>query len=172
MSGFELVAAIGAASSLIGGVTSYMGFQRQRQIARFNQQIAQDNARRAEHRAAVEQQEQDMVTLDLLGQQEAVQGASGLAIGGGSQVATRRAARQLGRLDALNIRQAGAIESYNYKTQAVNFGAQADQARLSGFGALVGGFLGAGESLINSGTSVRNPNRYKNFKPTTLTGLY
>jgi hypothetical protein len=166
-----VAAGISAVSSLVGGIGAFMGFQQQAQVANFNKQIALDNASRAEKRAQIEQQEQDMATLDLLGQQEAIQGASGLAIGGGSQVATRRAARQLGRLDALNIRQAGAIESYNYKTQAVNFGAQASAAKLSGATSLIGGFLGAGSSLVDSGTSVRNPNRYKNFKPTTLRGL-
>lgn len=75
----------------------------------------EENAQRATYASQVNQQQQDMQTRALLGEQIAAQSASGLKLGGKSQMLTRKSARELGRLDALNIRQAGDVEAYNFR---------------------------------------------------------
>jgi hypothetical protein len=133
----------------------------QAQVARMNAQIAEDNARRALERSQIEQQDQDTITRAQLGTQEALQGASGLSIEGGSQILTRKSAAMLGRRDALNIRQAGEIEAYNYKTQAVNQEAAARLAKAQGQSALVGSYFSAGGSLLSSAAKFGSSDFFK-----------
>lgn len=140
--------AIGAVSSIFQG---FMGMQQasyQAEVAKMNEDIAKDNARRAEERADIEAEDfSRFETTGLLGEQEAAQSASGLTLTGKSAIRTRATARALGRRDALNIVQGGKIEGYNYRTQAANFRAEADAAKMSGTASLLGGFLGAAGSV-------------------------
>lgn len=137
-------AAIAAVSSVASG---FMGMQQsayQAKVANMNAQIAEENAKRALERSRIEQEDSDRFqTAAMLGEQEAAQSTSGLSLTGKSAILTRATARKLGRRDALNIIQAGEIESYNYRTQAANFRADAGAARLSGVSSLLGGFIGA-----------------------------
>lgn len=150
--------ALTAGAAVLGGIQQYNMAKFQEELANRNAQIAQDNAARAIQRSQVEQQDQDMITLAFLGEQEAIQAASGL--GGRSQALARKSAAELGRRDALNVRQAGEIEAYNFQTQAMNFQAEASQARsAAGFG-LLSGFMGAAQSLVGRSTSVRDPGRF------------
>lgn len=125
----------------------------QAQIADRNAAIMEDNAQRAAYRSAVEAQQQDENTRGVVGQIIANQAASGLRLGGRSAMLTRKSAAELGRLDTLNIRQAGEIEAHNYLMQAEDFRSSADFSRktgqsaavagaLQGFGSLVGGLGG------------------------------
>ena len=52
------------------------------------------------------------------------------------------------RLDALNIRQAGEIEAYNYKAEAAGLRAKGKGAMMEGVGSALGSFMSAGGSLI------------------------
>jgi hypothetical protein len=129
-------------------------------VAKMNQEIANDNAKRSLERVQVEQQDQDAITLAMLGEQEAGMAASGLAFGSGSFRLARKSAQELGRKDALNIRQAGELEAHDYRTQAANFGAQAELSKASARNSLLGGFLGGVTSLVSGATKVRNPDRF------------
>lgn len=151
---------VGAAGTIFSGISAMQQANYQAKVAAMNQQIANDNAKRAIEVGQINQQGQDTQTAAMLGEQEAVQGASGLSLTGKSQILTRKAARELGRLDALNVRQAAEIESYNYKTQAMNFGAQAAAAKMQGQGALLSSFFGAGSSLMSSLGKVKSANKY------------
>lgn len=154
--------ALGFVSSAFQGFTAYQSASYQAAIAELNQSIANDNAQRALERVQIEQQDQDAITLAMLGEQEAAQASSGLAFGSRSFRLARKSAQELGRKDALNIRQAGEIEAYNYRTQAANFGAQAQFAKASGVNSLLGGFLGGIGSLVSGATKVRDPDRFTN----------
>lgn len=154
--------ALSFGSALFQGYTSYQAASYQAAIAEMNQDIANDNAVRALQRSQVEQQDQDAITLAMLGEQEAAQGASGLAFGSRSFRLTRKSAQELGRKDALNIRQAGELEAYDYKTQAANFGAAASANKASATNSLLGSFLGGTASLISGATKVRDPDRFNN----------
>lgn len=148
-------------------------------VAKQNAAISERNAERSVGVAQREQQTQDDLTRAMIGEQIATQGASGLALGGRSQIMTRKSARVLGRKDALNVRYAGEVERYNYMVEAANqrAGAQlktqekesleksaAYSRRTAGMSLLAGFIQGAG-SLVNSFSSFRyNPQR--SFTPT------
>lgn len=150
------------ASSVFQGISSYQAASYQAKVAEMNQEIANDNAKRALERVQVEQQDQDAITLAMLGEQETGQAASGLAFGSGSFRLARKSAQELGRKDALNIRQAGELEAHDYRTQAANFGAQAKLSKASAANSLLGGFLGGVTSLVSGATKIRNPDRFAN----------
>lgn len=155
-----LVGAISAVGSILSGVLGFAQAQAQANIAKMNKQIAEENASRAISRSQIVQQEQDDQTRALLGTQEAMQGASGLSLNSGSARRTRRTAAMLGRKDALNVRQAGELEAYNYRVQAANFGAQVKVDSISGVGNLLTGFVNAGGSLIGNAKSTAKATLY------------
>lgn len=151
---------ISAGSAVWQGVSGAQYANYQAQVADMNRRIALDNANRAIERSQVEQVDQDMQTLAMLGEQQAEQSASGLSLGSRSFRLTRKSARDLGRLDALNVRQAGELEAYAYKTDAANFKASASAARVQGRNSLVSGFLGAGQSLVSGAMKVKDARRF------------
>ena len=106
-------AAIGG--TIISTTAAMQANKYQQQVLARQAAQMEENANRASYAAQVNQQQQDMTTRALLGEQIAAQSASGLSLGGKSQMLTRKAARELGRLDALNIRQAGDVEAYNFR---------------------------------------------------------
>lgn len=150
ISGGSLLSAGGA---VLGGISALAAGNYQKQVADMNATIAKDNAARAKERAQVNQQNQDAATLGMLGEQEAAQSASGISLTSRSAIATRKSARQLGRLDALNIRQAGEIEAYNYQVDAANQKSAGQFAQSEGQLGLLGSFFKAGGSLVGNSSS-------------------
>lgn len=171
--GFDPITALTVASTVISGTSAVMAGmsqsaaeerraveeQERASIAERNQQIAETNAVRATERAQVQAQDQDMLTLAMIGTQEAQQGASGLT--GRTQGRVRSTARRLGRQDALNIRQEGDVQAFNFRVQAENEAASARvaQRRSSAHedraeSSLLSGFLNAGQSLVGGATSI------------------
>lgn len=141
---------ISAAGSVITGIASMQAASAQAAIYQMNAEIATDNAHRAIQRAQVQQEDQDVMTRALLGQQLSEQSASGVSVGFGSPVKARIAARELGRRDALNVRQAGEIESFNFKVDAASNTAMAAAKRQEAGFSLLSGFLNAGSIITNS----------------------
>jgi hypothetical protein len=148
-----MAVALGIIGPLISGVMGFAQASYQAKIADMNADIAKDNAGRAVFRSQVEQQDQDVQTAQMLGTQEAAQSASGISLNSESSRRIRKASRMLGRKDALNVRQAGEIEKYNYLVEAANQTAQGQMAKLGGIGSLLSGFIGAGSSLLGSASS-------------------
>ena len=154
---------ITAASAVFAGYTSYKAGQYQSAIATQNANIAKENAKRAQHTAQVEQQQQDMVARAMLGEQLAEQGASGFSVGSPTSVLARKSARELARKDALNVRNAGEMEAHNYLAQAANFQMNAAGSRSAGFNALLGGFLEGAGSMASGTAKIRNRSRYGGY---------
>lgn len=153
-------AIFGAVSAIAGGFMQMQQAQYQAEIAKMNEKIAKENAKRAIDRSQIEQEENDRQTRVILGEQEAAQAASGLSLTGKTQIRTRRAARQLGRVDALNIRQAGELEAYNYRVDAANFAAAAAAKKMEAQHSLLGGFLSAAGSLVGGADSLGSRSVY------------
>lgn len=137
----------------VSALASMQAANYQAKLHEYNAKIAEQNAVRAEDRSRIEAQDNDMVTLGLLGEQEAAQTSSGISLRSKSAVLTRRAARQLGRRDTLNIIQAGRVEGYNYRVAAAGETASAGMAKAAGKMNMLSGFLSAGGSLLGSATS-------------------
>lgn len=120
----------------------------QAQIADRNKAIQLQNADRAIARSQQEQEDTDRKNAFLYGQQVATQAASGLKLGGRSFMLTRKSARELGRLDSENVRQAGELEAYNYKVMSQDSGEAAGFARSQANSSLLEGFFNAGSTII------------------------
>lgn len=170
--------AIGTIASVAGSIiTGVAGYQQakasqkaeeyQAEIQRMNADIARKNASRAIATSQIQQEDQDRAARAVLGEQVAEQAASGLSLGGRTQIATRRSARELARRDALNIRYAGEIEKYNFLQEASNqeagrqlslmsadsYGKSAGLSLLSGFVGGVGSLVGGAQSFKSSKAS-------------------
>lgn len=139
---------IGAVGTVYSGLATAQQARYQAAVAEINANTARENARRALERSQLEQDDQDAQTLALIGQQEAAQSASGLSITGRSAFLARKSALELGRRDALNVRDAGKLEAYNYEVQATNQSNAAALYRQQGRNSMVAGFLGGAQSLI------------------------
>ena len=193
---FMTVAGIGAAGSIMQGRAASRQANYDAQIALFNSKAAEqnagvslDNAKYAEENAveAIQRAQLDQVTLDneaaaLKGSQLATQGASGLSIGGRTQILTRNASEQIARQDAYNARMSGEYAAQDFRTEARGFRQEAQNyyndaavgrasakaakqrgknARLSSYfdaaGTLIGAAKPSGSSLytssVNSGSS-------------------
>lgn len=115
----------------------------QKQVAQKSAAVAEVNASRATQAAQAAQMQQDQETRALLGEQLAAQSASGLKLGGRSQMLTRKSARILGRMDAVAIREAGDVEAWNYRQIAAENYDKVKFLQQSSNFALFGGFLDA-----------------------------
>lgn len=149
--------ALSFASSAFGAIGQYQAAQYQASIAEMNQKVANINADRTIQTSQVEQQDRDLQARALLGEQVAEQAASGLTLGSKSFRQARRGAQELARQDSLRIRQAGDVDAYNYRVQAANYGMQSQLAQATATSSLVGGFLGAGTSLIQGVNKIYVP---------------
>lgn len=147
---FTAAAALAAGAALVKGASDFTAGQYQSKVADMNAKVAAENARRALARSDVEAVENDRQTADLLGEQEALQGASGLSLTGKSFAANRVRTKVLGRRDTLNIKQEGAIENFNYRVQRQNFRAESKSANITSYLDLAGSVLSAGSSILGA----------------------
>jgi hypothetical protein len=107
-----------------------------------------------------EQQNQDLESAALMGQQEAVWGGSGIDLASGSFSRARSDTGKLARLDALSVRHAGEVEAYNYRVKAAEAKAERSMFKKAATNSLVGGFLNAGSSLASGYAKIKSPGRY------------
>jgi hypothetical protein len=138
------------------------------QVQERNRVAMEDNAVRSQYNAQVQQQESDRQASALIGEQVAAQSASGLKLGGRSQMLTRKSAKQLARLDALNIRQAGEVEAYNYRMGAEDAALAAGFARSTASNAMTEGFLSGIGTIAGGASSFLKSSPLA--KPTSLIG--
>jgi hypothetical protein len=136
----------------------------QRMVAERAAATNEENAQRTINAAQAAQQDQDRQTRALIGQQIATQSASGLKLGGRSQMLTRKTARELGRLDALNIRQAAEVDAYNFRVAGADAMAESQFMRTANSNALLSGFLDAASVGL---TGVQNLSKSGLFKTKT-----
>ena len=146
-------AIIGAFGSIISGIGQMQAANYQAQIAQMNAEIARDNAKRAIDKAQLDQEDQDKKSIVMQGEIEAAQSVSGIALTSRTSKLTRKTALELGRKDALNVRQAGEMEAYNHKVAAANQTAQAGLYRMQGTNSLLSGFVNGFSSLIGNSKS-------------------
>lgn len=143
-------AALAAGGTIIGGVADFTSGMYEAKVADYNAKIAKENSRRALARTEIEAAENDRLTAELLGTQEAVQGASGLSITGKSAAAVRSRTRILGRRDTLNIIQGGRLESYNDRVKAATLKAGAKMTRINAGLNLAGDVMSAASSIVGA----------------------
>lgn len=136
-----IAAGVTAVGAVVNTAATISANNYQKKVAEKNRQLMLENAKRAEQQAQADQLAKDWENRALLGEQIAAQSASGLKLGGRSQLLTRKSARELGRLDALNIRYAGDVEAWNYKQLADGETDKIKQLSSANNFALLSGFL-------------------------------
>jgi hypothetical protein len=110
--------------------------------ARYNAQMARYEAEYAEKRAEMEEQQHRRKLARFIGEQMVSGGRAGYA-GVGSDLTPLIETAKAGEFDAALIRYAGAVDSWRYKAESDLYKRQAGQYRL-------GGYLGAGSTLLNT----------------------
>jgi len=152
---------LGIAGSIIGAASEAEAARQAANTAAKNKEIAEENAVRALLISQEEQFDTDMETAALLGEQEAIQAGSGLRMDSGSFIQTRKAARQLGRIDALNVREAGRIRAEAYRNEGDAYAADQAAAQRAEGNAVLSGWLGVGQSIVGGASKLVSaaPNR-------------
>lgn len=140
-------AALAAGGTLLGGVGDLTQGLYQSKVAAANAKIAKENSNRTLERTDIMAAENDRLTAELLGTQEATQGASGLSITGKSAAAVRSRTRILGRRDTLNIQQGGQLDAYNDRLKAKNLKAESKAIKIQSA-------LNFGGDILNSASSI------------------
>lgn len=130
------------------GQSQKAAYDYQAQVAKRNAEVNELNARTALDRGRQAQLQVEEQNRALYGAQVAAQSASGLRIGGRSQILTRKSARELGRRDALNAQYAGEVEAYNYRVAASDAASSAQFLTASGQSSQLASFLNAGRAVI------------------------
>lgn len=166
-------AGLNVVGSIAGAASAADAAQQAADVAARNKAIAAENAQRALLVSQEEQFDTDMETTALLGEQEAIQAGSGLRLDSQSFVTTRQHARELGRIDALNVREAGAIRAEAYRNEGDAYAAEIAAAQKAKGNAMLGGFLGAASSIVGGASQLAKaaPNRNNNLMSVPPTRL-
>lgn len=131
------MAIAGAIAGILGSAVSAFGAiaqaNAQAKAAEFNQKVAENQAKFALEAGQVEEQNKRMETNALIGQQRAIQSASGVDINVGSPIDVRVSSQILGELDALTIRTNAQAKAAALRDQATLYGMEADASQLAGW---------------------------------------
>lgn len=125
----------------------------QAQVARNNQIIAQQNASAATAAGGQAARNEDIKTAQIIGAEEAAQGASGLSVNSPSEEDVRSGTRQTGRLDALTKAYNAQLQGRSEVTQATSFGEQSQLDKLTAQNAQTAGGLNAFGSILGGASS-------------------
>lgn len=177
---------IGAGTSAIGAVNQgraqSQAAQYQAAVLRNNQAVAEWQARDAEARGRVAEQNQRMKTAQFTGAQRAAAGASGVDVNSGSAAGLQADAAMLGELDALTVRSNASREAWGHRVNAANMGAnagmldvQAKQASQAGDWTAASSIIGGVSSLADKWLTFKqkglDPFRWGSSTKTPATGV-
>lgn len=171
------ITAVALGSTVVSGVTGAIGAGQQAGasaasaryqagVARNNQIIAEQNARRSVQVGRVQSQNQDFKTRQVIGTTEAAQSASGIALDSGSFQQVRDSEKALGRLDASTLVDRAMMQSRSELAQAANFGAEAQLGEMKASSAESAGQLGIASSLLGAAGSFGD--KWSRFKTVGL----
>lgn len=152
-------------TTVIGGAMQFMGAQQQgaaaksqadyqAAVARNNEILAQRAAADAIARGEVAEGQKRQQNAQLIGRQRAVMASNGVDLGTGSALDIVGDTAAIGELDALTVRSNAAREALGYKTQGMNFAAEANLDQLKGDNAQSAAALTGVSSLIGTAGTV------------------
>lgn len=144
-----------ALSALTGVYGSIQSAKQQKEQARYQSAVAQQNAELAEENASAQRRqgyeamvEQRRKAAKLIGTQRAVAGASGVAVDVGSNLDIQTDTASQGEMDALKLYQQGLDKAYSYDIQATNYSSQSKAYAYSAKQAGSTGLMNAASSAI------------------------
>lgn len=147
-------AGVSTAGALEGGAATANAASYRAQVARNNEQIAIQNATYAEQAGQAKATVQGQKGAQVAGKLKAGQGASGVDVNSGSNVAVRAAQREASKLDTETVLNNSELEAYGYRTRATSEEAQAGLEDLTAKQAPIGAEIGAAGSLLSSASSL------------------
>src|SRR5438105_4747319 len=116
--------ATGAFGSIMGGESQSSMYKYQAGVAQINKRIAEQNADYSRKVGEVEAQQFGMKTRAEIGEAKATQGAGGLDVGSGSNLAVRESMGDIGRQNLATIRANAARRAYGYEVEGIQQEAQ------------------------------------------------
>jgi hypothetical protein len=119
-----------------------------------NAKIADSNARDAQERGKLEEQNKRREVAMLTGRQRAAMASNGVDLSFGSPLDSLVDTAMLGELDALTIRSNAAREAYGYNVSATNARADATLSRANAKSAKTGGYLSAFGTVLGGAAEV------------------
>lgn len=145
-----LTLAATAASTGIGVVGSIRQARSQSEQMEYQADVARQNQQLAEQQAGAERRQgyenmitQRQETARLIGRQRAAAGASGAVVDVGSNLDLQADTAAQGEIDAINVYNQALDRAYNYDVQAVNYGNQAAAYDASASSAKKAGYINA-----------------------------
>ncbi len=139
---------LGVVSSIQTAKTQSAQAKYQADVARQNQELAEQQAG-AERRQGYENMlTQRQETAKLIGRQRAAAGASGAAVDVGSNLDLQADTAFQGEIDAINAYNKGLDAAYNSQIQAWNYGQQADAYDAAAESTKNAGYLNAASTAI------------------------
>lgn len=149
-----LGAGIKAQGALQEGQAKLEQNQFQAGIAQKNKQIALQNADYSRKVGEVDAQTSGLKTAQVLGQQKASQGGSGLDVNFGSAVQVRDSTHEIGWHDQQVIRSDSARRAYAFEQEASTQEIQSQMYTRAGANAVQAGNINAASSILGGITSV------------------
>lgn len=153
-----------AATAIGTGISAYGSYQQGQaaskaasynaQIAENNRTIAEQNAEYATRAGIAKAEQESLAGRSALGKIKARQSASGVTVASSSSEDVVEGAREANVLDVANVVQNAQLQAYGYKSQAMNFEAGANLARIEGANARRAGTLGALGTLLSGAGSL------------------
>lgn len=153
------LSAIGSIASIastgIGAFGAIKSGQASAASARYNAAVTADNAQIQKNNASLAAQAgeaqagmSEMKTRATVGAIAANQAAAGIDVGSGSALDVRSSARELGELDAINIRSNAARTAYGYQVQSSSDTSQSQLDRFQAGQDSTAGFVNAGSTIL------------------------
>lgn len=149
-------AAVGAVGAIEQSNAASSAANYQAQVARNNQAIADQNAQTALEQGQQQTLAKQQQTAQQISSERAATAASGIDPNSGSSVRIQGSTAALGALDAQTITNNAARTAWGYKTQGLDFGAEAGLLQQQASSASTAGALGAFSSIIGGASSVSN----------------
>lgn len=131
-------------------------------VSRQNSANAQQNSQIASQAGIAQEGMQEQKTRSVVGQTIANEAGSGVQTTSGSSADTQASEKELGMLDAINVRGNATKEAFGYKVAAVNDEAQSTLDTFQGKNAQTSGYLNAASSLV--GAASQGSSDYQRYK--------
>lgn len=141
----SLVGTVG--SSFVQGAGVQQQAEANAEASMYKAAVAQINAKMVRQQAQNDVFAQQLKTKSIIGQQKAIQGASGVDVNTGSPVDVRASAAQMGMLDAITILENAERKAYGYETQAKLDTMTAENYKKAGDIGLLGSALAGATSV-------------------------
>ena len=139
---------MGVVSSIQQGRTQSAQARYQADVARQNQELAEEQASAQARQGYENMITQRQETAKLIGRQRAAAGASGAAVDVGSSLDLQADTAAQGEMDAINLYNQGLDAAYNTQLQAWNYGRQASAYDAQADSALTSGYLNAAGTAL------------------------